>query len=143
MKEHFLRQRSGLFVGILTIFISARLVQSANPPAENTKIQHGDYITHHVAMCVQCHTPRDNHGDLIQTKEFDGAVIPVQTLRWFLFAAQAPAIRGLAGWEADEAIHFLETGERYDHTRPQLPMPPFQMSKEDAEAVVSYLKSLH
>jgi len=36
----------------------------------------------------------------------------------------------------------LETGELDNRTPPQPPMPPFRMTRDDAEAVVAYLKSL-
>ena len=33
-------------------------------------------------------------------------------------------------------------GKRTDGTMPRLPMPPFRLSADDAEAVYAYLKSL-
>src|SRR5215510_12070492 len=39
-------------------------------------IEHGRYIVHDVAMCVQCHAPRDDKGDIVESREFEGAPIP-------------------------------------------------------------------
>ena len=42
----------------------------------NGNIEHGRYIVHDVAMCVQCHAPRDDKGDIVESREFEGAPIP-------------------------------------------------------------------
>ena len=137
------RLKSAVIVMTPLLALMAMDVGSENFSAQNAKIARGEYITHHVAMCVQCHTPRDRDGNLISTLEFHGAPIPVERpLRGKAWAFAAPNIHGLAGWREDEVVHLLETGERYDGRSPQPPMPPFRMSREDAEAVVAYLKSL-
>jgi mono/diheme cytochrome c family protein len=123
-----------------------------NPPAggsagseadQPSPIERGRYITHHVAMCVECHTPRDGDGNLIPSRLFKGATIPVTNppypnIDW---AFQAPDIAGLVGY--DDAAEMLMTGIVTRTGKPPLrPMPSFQMNQEDAEAVVAYLKSL-
>ena len=113
------------------------------PSEKQDPIARGNYIAHHVAMCVECHTPRDDNGKLIPSRLFKGAPVPVAAppypaLEW---AFQAPDIAGLVGY--DNEVDLLMTGIVTRTGKPaQRPMPPFQMNREDAEAVVAYLKSL-
>jgi mono/diheme cytochrome c family protein len=137
--------RAQCFIALTILFLLAVLVTArfGSAAAPDTRIRRGDYLTHHVAMCVQCHSPRDDQGAIIESREFRGAIIPIQPPRWARsWAFSSVNIRGLPGWREEEAVHFLQTGQRFNGSRPQAPMPPFRMSREDAEAVVTYLKSL-
>jgi len=132
-----------LFISFGGLTVAAVAAPKAAPADSSGLIRRGDYLTHHVAMCVQCHSPRDPEGNIVESQEFRGAPIPVQSFPWATSWAYASVnLRGMPGWSTEEAIHFLETGERFDGKKPQLPMPPFRLSHEDAEAVVAYLKSL-
>jgi mono/diheme cytochrome c family protein len=112
--------------------------------ADNAKlIARGEYIVNDVAVCSQCHTPRDNRGELEHSRWLEGAAL------WLVPAApgsnwptQAPRLAGvLPGSEAD-MMQLLTTGIwQGEYLRP--PMPQFRMSREDAEGVIAYLKSLN
>jgi len=127
----------GLLVGILACRMTVA------QPAPSAQIQHGKYLVEHVAMCVQCHTPRDAKGVLDRTRLLQGAPIPVPgpfpMAQW---AFEAPKIAGLPGWTVANAIRLLQTGMSATGYVPRLPMPPFRMTREDAAAAVAYLKSL-
>jgi mono/diheme cytochrome c family protein len=103
----------------------------------------GEYLVHHVAMCVQCHTPRDARGELDRSRLLQGAPVPVAApypnQPW---ALAAPSLAGLAPWTEEQVVALLTTGARPTGERPRAPMPPFRMSREDAEAVVAYLETL-
>lgn len=119
----------------------ARLGQAQS---QDPEIERGRYLTHDVAMCVQCHTPRTADGNLDETRLFQGAPIPVPrppypNQEW---APQAPAIAGLAGLSDADEMSVLMTGRRLSGEAPRPPMPPFRLSREDAAAIVSYLNSL-
>jgi hypothetical protein len=58
------------------------------------------------------------------------------------WADKAPNITGLPGWEDAAAVKFFMIGVAYNNLPPRPPMPAFRMNKEDAEAVVAYLRSL-
>jgi len=107
------------------------------------QVARGSYLVHHVAMCVQCHTPRDATGTLDPTRLLKGAPNPVRspvpTQPW---AVSAPAIAGLPGFSDEDEITLLTTGRRPGNPVPKPPMPPFRLTREDAEAVVAYLRSL-
>ena len=55
---------------------------------------------------------------------------------------ETPRIAGLPGWSDAEAVRFLMTGRDYRGYQPRPPMPPFRMTRADAESVVAYLRSL-
>ena len=107
------------------------------------QLQRGQYLVEHVAMCVQCHTPRHAHGELDRTQLLQGAPIPIPApFPMSQWAFEAPKIAGLPGWMAEDARHLLQTGKSARGYTPRPPMPPFRMTQEDAAAVVAYLKSL-
>jgi mono/diheme cytochrome c family protein len=108
------------------------------------KIERGRHFTHDVAMCMQCHTPRREDGTLVEARLFGGAPVPFArppfaNLRW---AARAPALAGLPGFSDEDEVVLLTTGKRPAGRTPDPPMPPFRVSREDAEAIVAYLRSL-
>jgi mono/diheme cytochrome c family protein len=112
--------------------------------AELSGVERGRYIVHNVAMCIYCHTPRQPDGTLDRQRLLTGAPMPVSSpfpaQEW---AFRAPALAGLpGGWSEAELVTFLSTGERPGGHRIRPPMPPFQLTQQDAEAVAAYLKSL-
>jgi len=104
----------------------------------------GKYIVENVAMCVECHTPRDETGQLIREQYLNGTPVPLKGpsypgMKW---AVKAPAIAGLIGYTKEEGVRLLTEGITRDGRVPNPPMPPFRLSTQDAEAVAAYLKSL-
>jgi mono/diheme cytochrome c family protein len=105
-------------------------------------VAHGDYLTHKVAMCVECHSPRDERGNIITAEEFMGAPVLVNAPYWRPdWATREPNIAGLRGFTDDQVIALLMNGRATDRDPPKRPMPPFRMTREDAEAVVAYLRT--
>jgi mono/diheme cytochrome c family protein len=128
-----------LLLGVLTAPVATAVAADAD------LIERGRYLTHDVAMCVQCHTPRAEDGTLLRDQEFMGGTFPVAPPafmddgQWCLVT---PRIVGLPGFTEEEGIQFFMTGARMGKHQPKWPMPPFQMNHEDAAAVVAYLRSL-
>ena len=106
-------------------------------------ITHGKYIVERTSMCNDCHTPRDEKGQLITAQTLQGAPIgsaPIHPMPW---ADTAPPIAGLpAHYTPEQMVTFLQTGKRPDGSMPRPPMPPYRFSREDAMAVTAYLRSL-
>lgn len=118
-------------------------VQRPAAKAAALGLDRGAYIVEHLARCGQCHTPRDESGNLVMTRMLSGAPIPVRSpFPGQPWAFAAPNIRGLAGYTDEEAIRLLTEGVIRGGTPPQLPMQQFGMNHEDAVAVVAYLRSL-
>jgi hypothetical protein len=132
--------RAVLLVAGAVILAAARVGSAATPQEQ---IARGSYLVNHVAMCVQCHTPRDADGNLDRARPLRGAPMPVRSpfpnQAW---AFAAPAIAGLPGWPTEDALSLLTTGRRLGGYAPRRPMPPFRLIREDADAVVGYLHSL-
>jgi mono/diheme cytochrome c family protein len=116
---------------------------SADVRVDDAQLARGRYLATDVAMCVQCHTPRDARGDLDLTRLFAGAPIPVGSpFPHRPWAFQAPALVGLPGWTDADAITLLMTGRRPSGVSPNPPMPSFRLGRDDAAAVVGYLRAL-
>jgi mono/diheme cytochrome c family protein len=113
--------------------------------ADAAQIERGRYLTHDVAMCVHCHSPRDANGALIDGKEFTGAPFPLfppAYIRVEDWCVVTPPIAGLPSFTPEEAVRFFMNGARDATHQPKWPMPPYRMSRDDAEAVVAYLESI-
>ena len=137
--------RMRLVLVVVGAFIGLSLPGSlrAEAPTTAEQIQRGKYLVLHVAMCVQCHTPRDQQGRLDETRLLRGAPMPVLSpFPSFAWAFRAPSLAGLPGLTAKDTMSLLQTGKRPDGTSPNPPMPPFRFTPEDATAVVAYLESL-
>ena len=117
--------------------------QGAKPAGTDNRIASGKYIVEGVAMCGMCHTPRTDSGEIDSARSLDGAAVWLLPARpagnWPL---KAPRIAGAPPASDDDMVRLLTTGIWTDGTRPRPPMPQFRMSREDAEAVVAYLRSL-
>jgi len=115
----------------------------ANANANQGKVARGEYIVNGVAMCGMCHTPRNDDNEIDRGRWLDGAAL------WLLPAhpqqdwpLKAPRIAGEPPASDAEMVRLLTTGIWKTGTHLRSPMPQFRMSKEDAEAVVAYLRSL-
>jgi len=106
-------------------------------------VARGKYLAHHVAQCVQCHTPRNQQGGLNHSRLFRGASIPVRgpasAKPW---AAESASLAGLGNYDEAFIRHLLMRGARPNGTHPKAPMPAFRLNEQDANAVIAYLKSL-
>ena len=131
-----------LFLGVAVLLLIQEISHSASQSSDS--MTRGKYLVDHVAMCVECHTPRNNEGEILSEKYLTGAPIPVgqppyTNMKW---AIKAPAIAGLIGYNRQQGIRLLTEGITSDGRIPDPPMPQFRLTRDDAEAVVSYLKSL-
>lgn len=108
-------------------------------------IARGQYIVEGVAACGDCHTPRDENGVSDRTRWLKGAPVffqPAQAVPGWPIVA--PRLAGLPPGSDAEIVALLTTGIWPQTGKPlRLPMPRFQMTRSDAEAVVAYLKSLN
>lgn len=141
----------GLFVGSVLVGVSvysrtdvgfAKDSPTEQADAAQLQIAHGKYLVHHVAQCIQCHTPRDAQGDLIESRLLTGASIPVVGPKYCApWAAESVDLAGLGNYSVSFVRHLLIHGKRPDGTKPKSPMPTFNLSQSDADAVIAYLKS--
>ena len=112
-------------------------------PASQSQIEHGRYLVEDVGMCEECHTPRDDSGNLDESRRLQGAAIwitPVHpTTNW---AMRAPALAGFPGFSDAQGEQILENGVGPNGLAIQPPMHIYHMTPADAQAVIAYLRSL-
>jgi mono/diheme cytochrome c family protein len=107
-------------------------------------VARGKYLVEGVAMCGQCHTPRDSSGNLDRSKWLQGAPVPFAPANGDLegWPTIAPRIGGNPPASDADMIKLLTTGIWTNGKQLKSPMMPFRMSEADARAVVAYLKSI-
>jgi mono/diheme cytochrome c family protein len=106
-------------------------------------VERGHYLVDNVAMCSECHTPRDAAGNLDNSRYLQGAQIwitPVHpTTNW---AMRAPALSGMVGFTDAQMQEILEKGVGPNGLEIQPPMHIYHMNHADAVAISAYLRSL-
>jgi mono/diheme cytochrome c family protein len=103
----------------------------------------GQYIVEDLSRCGQCHTPRDSNGVPDRSRWLQGAAVWLKSAEpvedWPLLA---PRIAGALPGTDEEMVTLLTTGIWRSGTYLRQPMPQFRMSRQDAESVIVYLKSV-
>ncbi len=123
---------------------------SAAPPqkspaaaAAQSPVERGKYLVEDVAMCQECHTPRDSKGELDHSRWLEGApiwIMPVHaTSNW---AMRAPGLAGFQGFTDEQGEMVLEKGLDPNGLPIQPPMHIYHMNHADAQAIIAYLRSL-
>jgi mono/diheme cytochrome c family protein len=131
------------FCVLVVVLFAASSPAEQQASHESKLIARGKYLVTDVGMCGDCHSPHNQQGEEIPGRQLQGSPLDFQPLHpvpgW---ASVAPPLAGLEGWTRNEAVHFLMTGVKPDGKRAAPPMPQYRLSRNDAEAVVAYLKSL-
>ncbi|HLI63464.1 MAG TPA: c-type cytochrome [Terriglobales bacterium] len=144
---------AGLLVAAFVVVIAARLPVTAaqapqtgiyeQPKGNAALVARGKYIVEDVAMCGTCHTPRKADGQLDYSRWLAGAPVPYVSSRPVSDWPQiAPRLAGLPPTSDAGMITLLTTAVWTDGKQLRDPMPKFHMTREDAQAVLAYLKSL-
>jgi cytochrome c553 len=140
------RAANALYMLVLPLAL-APAAGFAKPPVDSQAalIAHGNYIVHRVGMCVDCHTPKDDHGMPIAAQDLQGAELhftpdaPVPG-----FVNRSVRLAGLPdGYTEAQLTTFLETGHTPSGGRAHPPMPDYRLNEHDARAVAAYLHSLN
>jgi|SRR5580658_1219688 mono/diheme cytochrome c family protein len=136
-------------LAVLTNGVTVALAQSnhAQPSTEKRgaapNVARGKYLVEGVAVCGECHTPRDSSGNLDRARWLQGGSVPYMPAKpdsdWPI---NAPRIGGTPPASDADMIKLLTTGIWTNGSRLRLPMPQFRMERSDAEAVVAYLKTV-
>jgi hypothetical protein len=116
---------------------------STAAPAGKGDVDRGRYLVEDVGMCEECHTPRDDEGNLDESRRLQGAaiwIVPVHpNTNW---AMRAPALAGFPGFTDAQGAQILENGIGPNGLAIQPPMHIYHMTAADAQAVIAYLRSL-
>ncbi len=114
--------------------------------AENA-LQRGKYLVEQVAKCQMCHTPRLENGEYDSAKALKGGALyfaPMKEVKdWHKTAPDITSTSRLfTRWKEEGMVNFLITGKNPAGHAADPPMPTYTLPKEDAQAIVQYLKSL-
>ena len=142
----------GSAIALLVVNVSVRghaqdTKASAKPAAHRSdtagQIARGKYLVEGVAMCGMCHTQHDARGQADANHPLEGAALwlnPSTAIpNWPL---RAPRIGETPPATNEQMVTLLTTGVWIDGKNLRAPMPQFRMTREDAEAVVAYLRSM-
>ncbi|HVE10280.1 MAG TPA: c-type cytochrome [Paraburkholderia sp.] len=132
-------------LGALTLFVPMLTYAAPAADRQSELIAHGNYIVHRLGMCVDCHTPKDAHGQPIAAEDLHGAALPFTPDHpvpgW---TPRSVNLAGLpAGYTEAQLATFLETGRTPRGTQANPPMPPYRLNERDARAVAAYLHSIN
>ena len=115
--------------------------------SQDDKIARGKYLVEEVAKCQDCHTPKMDNGNYIKSMWMKGATLNLAPAApvpgWH---ATTPDVTGGSAlwkrWGDDGMLNFLTTGKTPRGGNAGAPMPTYTLKREDAEAIVAFLKSL-
>jgi mono/diheme cytochrome c family protein len=132
-----------LYLTLLAVALAVFCTAGFTRKGHQDQLERGRYIVQQVGLCGDCHTPRDNKGMSVEANALEGAPILFKpTIPMPKWGEIAPPIAGLPGFTDDQAITFLTTGKDTSGKYAAPPMPPYRLSRSDAEAVVAYLRSV-
>ena len=95
-------------------------------------------------MCVECHSGRDEKGEIIPDERFMGGPIPFRPPWPNDWAMRAPRNAGLPGYTDELALRLLTQGAiGRDGRQLKPPMPRFRMTPQDAADVVAFMRTMH
>jgi mono/diheme cytochrome c family protein len=142
----------GLFFALICAVANARPAQAQGRKPAPQKgateaggdVSRGKYLVEGVAMCGECHTPRDGNGNLDRSKWLQGAPVPWTPANGSMssWPMIAPRIGGNPPASDADMVKLLTTGIWNNGKTLHFPMMPFRMNEADAKAVVAYLKSV-
>jgi mono/diheme cytochrome c family protein len=123
--------------------VSAQQREAAAEPAEvRGNAERGRYIVEGIAMCFECHSTRDDAGNIVPATRFRGGPMPARVPWPADWPVMTPPIAGLPGYTDIQAMRLLTEGAiKRDGTRARAPMPRFRMSAQDAADVVAFMRA--
>src|SRR6201986_5455325 len=113
---------AGAAVVLAAAFSSSFLMSREKPAAAAQKaaaqaapsqsnVERGRYLVEDVAMCEECHTPRDSSGNIDESRRLQGAPIWISSVRYNPnWAMNAPPLGGVGGYTDEQGEDVLEKG---------------------------------
>jgi len=115
----------------------------AQGAADKAQVERGRYLVEEVAKCPECHTPRNERGELKRDAWLRGARIWIRPVTPIAnWADRAPALAGFPSLTEAEGERVLEKGIGPEGEELRPPMHIYHMNHADAQAIIAYLKSL-
>ncbi|MBI2511772.1 MAG: cytochrome c [Opitutae bacterium] len=128
---------------LLTASLLAAATAAFAQSPDDAVVARGRYLVENVVGCADCHSARNQRGEIIPAQHLMGAPLPfAPTVPMPAWAAVSTPIVGLPGYTDEQAVTLFTKGLKPDGNMPRPPMPQFRLTEEDARAVVAYLRSL-
>lgn len=131
----------------ITLLFAVFAVFTVVGMAQNKSVEWGKYLSDEVGKCQDCHTPRTPEGKLDETKWMKGSILNIQPIqpiaKWHKDAPDiTPGGKLWRTWGEDGLMKFLTEGVGPRGNPAGPPMATYKLKKEDARAIVDYLKTL-
>jgi cytochrome c2 len=114
--------------------------------AQTGSVARGKELTEQVAKCQDCHTRRTATGELDRDAWLKGVASDPVKEPSGKPVVHIPDITGGGSlfmvWGEKGMRRFLEKGTSPAGTTPSVHMPAYKLKRDDAEAIIAYLKSL-
>jgi mono/diheme cytochrome c family protein len=117
--------------------------QGKSTGSQKGEVERGRYLVEEVAKCPECHTPRNDRGELRADAWLRGGPVWIRPVAHIpTWADNAPPLAGFPSFTEEQGETILEkgTGPQGEELRP--PMHIYHMNHADAKAIIAYLKSL-
>ena len=138
-----MKQMLFLCAAVVVVMVATLTGQQPVHSAPATVVARGKYLVEDIGACTDCHTPMNEKGEPIKEQWLKGSTLmfkpTVPVPNW---ADKSANIAGLPGWSDEAAIKFFMTGIAYNGLPARPPMPQYRYNRQDAAAIVAYLKSL-
>lgn len=147
LMKHWLTRFSLFSLAVVVAPIATPQANVTNKAVKDTaqsgRIARGSYIVNDLVLCTQCHTPVDENGQKEASQFLMGGPIQIRpTYPSPDWAQRAPRIAGRPPGTDADFIKLMMTGIARTGRPPDPPMIQPHMTREDAESVLAYLKSL-
>ena len=114
-------------------------------PAKSAEWNRGAYLVQGLGHCNECHAARDSMGGIRSNQHLTGGQIPA--LDWYAPDLSTQNGGGLAGWQAQDIVDLLKTGQSAKGTAfgpmaDVVRLSTQHLTDTDLKAVASYLQSL-
>jgi mono/diheme cytochrome c family protein len=134
---------AALVLMVLSVAVVQGRAKGVAHADRDAEVKRWRYLVEEIAKCAECHTPRDAAGNLLGDQWLQGAkvwILPTRPIQnW---ADRVPPIAGLPGLTDAQAEIVLEHGQGPNGNDLRPPMHIYHMNREDAEAIIAYLRSL-
>jgi mono/diheme cytochrome c family protein len=132
-----------LLVGWRTLYF--RQGEYVPDPKQSAQWNRGAYLVQGLGHCAMCHTQVNALGGTVESRAFEGGMIPNQN--WYAPSLTSNREAGLGHWSIEDIKDLLQTGVSNRSTvygpMAEVTYNSLQyMSDEDVEAMAVYLKSL-
>jgi mono/diheme cytochrome c family protein len=138
-------------IGTLVFLAVFGRFSTAPALAPKSGVERGRYLVNHVALCADCHTPRNSIGVPNQSMYLAGASQKIGPLGEAVANITPDKETGIGEWKREDIVELLKSGTKPDLDNVQglmyeviqgTPHGYKDMTKEDALAIADYLKSI-